>query len=229
MSERVNGSHPLLLHISLSLSQFLCPFHLSPLFMWQQWQTKMEGRKLCSVGHLEETVWNWNEDDPPTAQSLLTLHMDMFYPGFLLLLAEFHTHTHADTQLPGLIFFFCSNEYCSVIDMWWASQPSQNLHLEIWALKRTACCVNTGESAGVLPYSPLIHEVASSFCLSHSSQDCTGQPRLCVCVCVCVCQCYKSTNCKFKWQLSMFSHLIFILGPEQKQEWQLPFSQGVCN
>lgn len=106
MSERVNGSHPLLLHISLSLSQFLCPFHLSPLFMWQQWQTKMEGRKLCSVGHLEETVWNWNEDDPPTAQSLLTLHMDMFYPGFLLLLAEFHTHTHADTQLPGRIFFF---------------------------------------------------------------------------------------------------------------------------
>lgn len=191
MSERVNGSHPLLLHISLSLSQFPCPSHLSPLFMWQQWQTKMEGRKLCSVGHLEETVWNWNEDDPPTAQSLLTVHMDMFSPGFLLLLSEFHTHTHMQTHsFLDWFFFLCSNEYCSVIDMWFASQPNR-FHLEIWALKRTACCVNIGKSAGVLPYSPLVRKVSFSFCLSHSSQDCTRQDHVCVCVCVSVLQINK--------------------------------------
>lgn len=51
---------------SFSSHLSLFPSHLSPLFTWQRWQRKMEGRKLCSVGHLVQTVWNWNEHDPPS-------------------------------------------------------------------------------------------------------------------------------------------------------------------
>lgn len=103
-SGSVNGSHPLLPHISLSLSVslLLCPSHLSPLFTWQRWQRKMEGRKLCTVGHLEETVWNWNEDDPPTTLSLLKWPSDLFPFSFSPFLPLFHTHI----QKPRLLELF---------------------------------------------------------------------------------------------------------------------------
>lgn len=226
MSERVNGSHPLLLHISLSLSQFLCPFHLSRLFMWQQWQTKMEGRKLCSVGHSEETVWNWNEDDPPTAQSLLTLHMDMFYPGFLLLLSFIHAHMQTHSFLDWFSFLFKWILLCDRRVVGITAEPkssSRDLSLE----ENSLLCKHGGKCW----CSPFFSSHPWSRFLLLSLPFLTRlywtTPRLCVCVCVC--QCNKSTNCKFKCQLSTFSHLIFIPGPEQKQQWQLPFSQGVCN
>lgn len=182
MSERVNGSHPLLLHISLSLSQFLCPFHLSRLFMWQQWQTKMEGRKLCSVGHSEETVWNWNEDDPPTAQSLLTLHMDMFYPGFLLLLSFIHT---CRCTASWTDFLFCSNEYCSVIDVWLPSQPSRNLHLEDLRLEENSLLCKHGGKCWCSPFfssHPWSRFLLLSFPFLTRLYWTT--PRVCVSVCV---------------------------------------------
>lgn len=52
---RSDGSMTHLSFLVTSLS------HLSPLFTHDLWPRKMERRKLCSVGHLEDPVWNWNE------------------------------------------------------------------------------------------------------------------------------------------------------------------------
>lgn len=54
--------------------------HLSPVFTHDLWPRKMERRKLCSVGHLEDPVWNWNEHKSLSLLSLQKRPSDSFSP-----------------------------------------------------------------------------------------------------------------------------------------------------
>lgn len=54
--------------------------HLSPLFTYELWPRKMERRKLCSVGHLEDPVWNWNEHESLSLLYLQKRPSDSFCP-----------------------------------------------------------------------------------------------------------------------------------------------------
>lgn len=54
--------------------------HLSPLFTYELWPRKMERRKLCSVGHSEDPVWNWNEHESLSLLSVQKRPSDSFCP-----------------------------------------------------------------------------------------------------------------------------------------------------
>lgn len=107
--------------MAVSHSSFLVTYlsHLIPLFTYELWPRKMERRKLCSVGHSEDPVWNWNEHESLRILSLQKRPSDSFSPA---------VPQKKITEAP----VFDLNVYCCVTDRRSLLQFQQNETISVW-------------------------------------------------------------------------------------------------
>lgn len=95
--------------------------HLSPLFTYELWPRKMERRKLCSVGHSEDPVWNWNEHESLSLLSVQKRPSDSFCPPV------------TQKKITEAPVFDLNVHYC-VTDRRSFLQSQQNKTISLWGL-----------------------------------------------------------------------------------------------